>query len=93
VIVEVETDAERADRKTVLGLVIGLDEALEWSAHLWQAGQRVETTPIDELGNFVLSGLHPGAYELILARPELEIHIQHIQVGDLKGDPQESEHQ
>ena len=81
VIIEIETDADRPDHKTVLGLVIGLDEASELKAHLWQAGQRVTTTPVDKLGNFVLTGLSTGEYELLLAGPELEIHIQYIQVG------------
>jgi hypothetical protein len=98
VIVEIEADAERPDRKTVLGLVIGLDEGprsegSEFEAHLWQAGQRVTTTPVDELGNFVLPGLLPGTYELILTSANFEIHIQHIQVGGIQTEDQDGEDQ
>lgn len=91
VIVEIEADAGRPDRKSVLGLVTGLDEASAFKAHLWQAGQRVTTEPVDELGNFVLPGLLPGAYELILAGSDLEIHVQQIQVGDVEGERGEGE--
>ena len=93
VIVEVETDAERPDRKTVIGLIIGPEESPGLEAHLWQVGQRVESAPVDDLGNFVLPALLPGEYELILAGPKLEIHIQHIQVGDIEGTRQDSEEQ
>ena len=91
VIVEVEADAERPDRKTVLGLVVGLDEASDFKAHLWQAGQRVTTTAVDELCNFVLPGLLPGEYELVLAGPKLEIHVQRVQVGGMEGERQDDE--
>jgi len=89
VIVEVEQDAERPDRKVVLGLAIGLDASPGVEAHLWQTGQRVTGAPVDDLGNFVLPALLPGEYELILAGPELEIHIQHIQVGNVQAENQE----
>jgi hypothetical protein len=89
VIIEVEADIERPGHRTVLGLVIGLDNVRGFEAHLWQAGQRVTTTPVDELGNFVIPGLPPGEYELILASPELEIHIQNVRVGNAKIEPQE----
>jgi hypothetical protein len=93
VIVEIETDAERPDRKTVLGLVIGPEPESLLQAHLWHASQRVATAPVDELGNFVLPGLLPGAYELILAGPDLEIHIQHVQVGNMQAGDQTSANQ
>jgi hypothetical protein len=33
---------------------------------------------------FVIPALPTGEYELILAGTELEIHVQHIQVGDVQ---------
>jgi hypothetical protein len=96
VIVEIETDSERPDLITVLGLVLGLDETsraegprsegVGFEAHLWQGGQRVATTPVDELGNFILPALLPGTYELILAGFNLEIVIQDIPVSNVKTD-------
>ena len=50
-------------------------------AHLWQSEQRVAVIPVDELSNFVISDVAPGNYELILSGPEVEIHIQELQVG------------
>jgi len=91
VCVEVEADAERPSRSTVLGLVIGLEETSGFEAYLYQAAQCVMTTSVDELGNFVLPDLPPGEYELILSSPDLEIHIQHIQVGDIEGQRREGE--
>jgi hypothetical protein len=81
VVVQAQEDAEQPDRKTILGLVIGLVEGQELKAHLWRSGQRIATVPVDESGNFVIPGLTPGGYELILSGPEVEIHIQELQVG------------
>ena len=78
--VEVQDDVERPDRSVILGLIIGMEPAgLE--AHLWQAEQRITVIPVDELGNFVIPDLAPDNYELILSSPEVEIHIQDLQVG------------
>jgi anti-sigma factor RsiW len=79
VAVETQADAQRPDRRVVLGLIIGA--ALPgMEAHLWQAEQRVAGVPVDDVGNFVVPGLPPGRYELILSSPQLEIHIQDLAV-------------
>lgn len=78
--IEVQDDAEQLDRKVILGLVIGM-ELGGLKAHLWQANQRVAVAPVDELGNFVFPDLALGSYELILSGPEIEIHIQDLEVG------------
>ncbi|MDY6877282.1 MAG: hypothetical protein SWK90_13910 [Chloroflexota bacterium] len=78
--VEVQDDTERPGHKVILGLVLGTEpDGLE--AHLWQANQRVIVVSVDDLGNFVIPNLAPGSYELILCGPEVEIHIQELQVG------------
>ena len=78
--IEVQEDAERPERRVILGLIIGTELAgLE--AHLWQSEERVAVIPVDELGNFVIPDLAPGDYELILSGAEVEIHIQELQVG------------
>lgn len=79
VAVEIQDDAERQDRKALLGLVTGIDTR-ELKAHLWQAEQLVTTVSVDDLGNFVVSNLVSGNYELILSGPEVEIHIQALEI-------------
>lgn len=81
VIIDLQEDAERPDRRTILGLVIGLDAPQELKAHLWAAEQRLATVPVDELGNFVLPNVPCGSYELMLSRPEIDIHIQDLEIG------------
>jgi hypothetical protein len=78
--IEVQDDAERPGRKAILGLVIGVEPS-GLKTHLWQAEQRVAVVSVDELGNFVIPNLAPGRYELILSGPEVEVHIQELQVG------------
>jgi hypothetical protein len=80
VVIEIQEDAEQPDRRVLLGLVIGTEPS-GVKAHLWQADQHVAVVSVDELGNFVIPDLAPGSYELILSGPEIEIHIQDLQVG------------
>lgn len=78
--IEVQDDAGRPGRKILLGLVIGAEPG-EMQAHLWQDERRIATIPVDELGNFVIPDLAPGVYELIVGGPEMEVHVQELQVG------------
>jgi hypothetical protein len=78
--VEVQDDAERPGRWIILGLIIGIEPAGP-EVLLWQAEQRVAMVSVDESGNFVIPDLAPGNYELILSGPEVEVHIQELQVG------------
>ncbi|MFQ5343803.1 MAG: hypothetical protein ACE5F6_19845 [Anaerolineae bacterium] len=80
VVLDVQADAEQPDRQVILGLVTGLDDPQELAVSVWQAGEHRETTPVDELGNFVVAGLTPATYELIVSGPEVEIHIQDVEV-------------
>ncbi len=80
VVIEVQADADRADRRAVLGLVTGLADPAKTEAHLWRESHRVATVPLDDLGCFVIGDLAPGEYVLILAGPEVEIHVQELQV-------------
>ena len=77
--IEVQDDPEHLDRKSLLGLVTGLD-AHGLTVHLWRAEQEAGTASVDEAGNFVISHLPPGSYELMLSGPEVEIHIQALEV-------------
>ena len=77
--VEVLDDILQPDRRTLLGLVFGVNPS-DFSAQLWQAEQLVTTTTVDAGGNFAISGLVRGQYELILKDPAAEIHIQSLEV-------------
>jgi hypothetical protein len=64
----------------LLGLVSGI-EAHGMEAHIWQDDRHITQVPVDELGNFVIPGLAPAGYVLILSGPDVEIHIQDLDVG------------
>jgi hypothetical protein len=81
VVIEVHDDPDRPDRMTILGLVLGLDEPASAEVHLWGADQRLASVSVEETANFVFPDLVPGHYELILSGPDLEIHIQDVEVG------------
>jgi hypothetical protein len=78
--IEIQEDAERPDRKALLGLVIGADPG-GMTAQLWQAEQMRATVTVDSLGNFAIAQLEPGEYQLILSSPQMEIHIQPVRIG------------
>ncbi len=80
VAVEIQDDPMRGDRKTLLGLVTGMDTG-ELVAHLWLADRRVGEVPVDELGNLFIADMAPGSYDLILSGPEIEVHIRDLDVG------------
>ncbi len=80
VTLEVQEDALAPGRRALLGLVTGIG-AGAWEVHLWHAEERLASTAVDELGNFVLGGVMPGGYELILGGPGAEIHIQDLVVA------------
>jgi hypothetical protein len=75
---EVQKDLQQLER-TLLGLLIGIDPD-NVQAQLWHGGELTETADVDELGNFTLANVSPGTYELILAGPSLEIHIEELQL-------------
>ncbi len=74
---EIKEDPERPGHKSLLGLLIGIEPAGVQAA-IWRQGTALATSDLDDLGNFVMTGLEPGDYELILAGPETEIHVQSL---------------
>jgi hypothetical protein len=78
--IDLQADSQRPDRNLLLGLMIGVDPA-GFEAHLWRAGRHLLTVPVDELGNFAFPDLEAGRYDLIVAGPDTEIHVQDFQVG------------
>ncbi len=77
--IEIQEDAEQAGAKIVLGLVTGLDSS-GLNVILRQADQIVATTSVDRSGNFLIPRLQPGNYHLSLIRPEVEIHVQSLEL-------------
>jgi len=51
--------------------------------------EQAASAAVDELGNFILPGVIPGEYDLILSGPGLKIQIPHTQAGE---SAKESDH-
>lgn len=80
VIIDVQTDLQHPAQRMLLGLLLGLAAPQNVTAHLWRADQPVATTAVDELGNFIISALTPGTYDLILSDDKTEVHVQALVV-------------
>lgn len=70
----VQEDPAHPDRRSVLGLLIGapIEEVL---VSLFQNGRMLQTAQLDDLSNFVLSGIKKGQYELVLRGSTFEIDV------------------
>lgn len=80
VIIDVQADVQHPAQRMLLGLLLGLAEPQTITAHLWRADQPVATTMVDALGNFIISALVPGTYDLILSDDKTEVHVQALVV-------------
>lgn len=80
VIIDVQTDVQHPAQRVLLGLLLGLAAPQNVTAHLWRADQPVATTMVDELGNFIISALAPGTYDLILSDEQTEVHVRALVV-------------
>lgn len=76
---EIQDDPNQPDRKSLLGLVIGVEPS-ELQASLFLANQLVQSSSVDELGNFGFDLLETGSYELIINAPDVEIQVANIQI-------------
>jgi hypothetical protein len=76
---EIQDDPANPGLKSILGLVIGGVDVLH-QVELWQDGRSIVQTTIDDLGNFVFSGVKSGSYDLILSQKAAEIHVQAFNV-------------
>lgn len=85
---EVQDDSNNIGRKSVLGLVMGV-EASDWQASLWQdnhaegdtGAAQLQAQSVDELGNFVFQALQPGTYRLVLRGDDVQVIIQDLAVN------------
>jgi hypothetical protein len=76
---EILPSADSPGRSDLLGLVSGGDMA-SMTILLARDGQRIITADVDLAGNFVLSDLDAGIYELILRGPSLEVQVPNLRV-------------
>jgi Putative zinc-finger len=76
---EIQDDPNAPGRKILVGLILG-DGTAGLQAHLWRGDQAAASSAVDELGNFTLSGLEPGQYELFLSGPDVEIQIKDLEI-------------
>ena len=79
IVIEVQDDVEQMGLKTLLGLVTGL-ESNEFTIQVSQGDNVIATTSVDEIGNFIISHLSPGHYQLILTGSNMEIRVQSLPV-------------
>lgn len=77
--VEIQDDTQQPGQKSLVGLVLGVDTTA-WQVHLWQNDRLLDAIPLDNLGNFIIDKLSPGAYKLILSGPGNEIHVPDLHV-------------
>ena len=76
---DIQNDPGQPDRKTLMGLVAGV-EITRINVRLWQEEDSIAETKVDELGNFVISGLNIGSYTLILNGENFEIHVVDLEI-------------
>jgi len=79
IVIEVQDDVEQMGLKTLLGLVTGL-ESNEFTIQVSEGDNVIATTSVDEIGNFIISHLSSGHYQLILSGPNMEIRIPSLPV-------------
>jgi hypothetical protein len=79
--IEIQDDLDAPGKKIILGLVLGIDPA-DLRIRCFQSGVQVSDNPVDELGNFILTGLEPGEYDFLLQNKGLEIQIQSLSIQD-----------
>lgn len=72
-------DDEQTGRKKVLGFISGVD-ADGAEVILTQEADRIASTTIDDLNNFVVFGVTPGTYGIEILTGDVEIHIQGVTV-------------
>ena len=79
VTLEFERDASQSGKGMLLGLLSGVDPSgLQTS--LWQGEGKLAEAALDELGNFVISEIETGTYQLILAGENFEIHLDDVDI-------------
>ncbi len=76
---EVQDDPEHPGRKSILGLILGI-ETTAMEATLLREDVVETAATLDDLGNFAITNLRTGQYTLLLTGPDLEIQITAIEI-------------
>ena len=79
-ILEFEPSSGDRAKRDALGLLVGFEQPETLIASLYRTDVLIAQTTLDELGNFTLAALEPGAYHLILRSDTLEISAPEIHV-------------
>ena len=74
---EIQDDPAAPGNKIVLGLVLGIATA-GLQVYYLRSGEQLGSSLVDELGNFILAGLEPGEYDLLLQNETVEIQILNL---------------
>ncbi len=74
---DVQQDVEKSGYQSIVGVITGTD-AHTLTVDLWQEGEYVDTSPVDETGGFTLPALLPGVYELIIKGTDVIVHVQSL---------------
>lgn len=77
---EVQVDPQHSDRRSLLGLLVGVSSE-EVQAWLVSGADEVQRTPLDELSNFTFPGIPPDDYTLLVRGPEFEIIVGNLPVS------------
>lgn len=75
----IHVQEEHSKHKKILGFISGVD-AEDADAVLSTEGKRIASTSVDELNNFVVSGLVPDTYDIVITTDDVEIHVQGVTV-------------
>lgn len=79
VIIDIQKDAERPSLKNMLGLITGI-RAQAYQINLYFEGEPVANTQVDDAGNFVVSAISSGEYQLTISGPGVEIQILSLRI-------------
>jgi hypothetical protein len=79
IVIELHDEVEQTGMKSLLGLVTGLTSK-EFGVQASQEGKVIARTSADEIGNFTISHLSPGHYQLVLSSSDVEIHVHSLEV-------------
>ena len=80
IMLDIQESLAQDGRKSILGLVTGLADAVGATVYLDRRVETIATTTVDELGNFVFDAIPPGAYMIVLRGATLEIIVPGVAI-------------
>ena len=78
--IEFLEDPDKPGKRVLFGLLIGDDDPSAFEVELWREKSLVAHAAVDPYGNFSISDLQPGAYDMRLVRPRLAIRLDALSV-------------